>query len=207
MAQATYKATDFQLSGLTGISNQTIAMHLSLYEGYVKNTNLLTEQLTEMVQKKKVNATNLAYAELTRRLGFEYGGMVLHEYYFENLTRQGKGEPAVQLKRAFELCFGGFEQWQAAFVAVGSMRGVGWAVLYQDPVTAQLSNHWITLHHIGVPSGFKPLVVMDMWEHAYLLDYQPAGKSKYIEAFFTNLDWSIVNKRWSTAAAARKATA
>lgn len=207
MAQATYKATDFQLSGLTGISDQTIEMHLGLYQGYVKNTNLLTEQLMEIVQKKKISATNPAYAELTRRLGFEYGGMVLHEYYFENLTRQGKGEPAAQLKRAFEQYFGGFDRWQAAFIAVGNMRGVGWAVLYQDPVTAQLSNHWITLHHDGVPSGFKPLLVMDMWEHAYLLDYKPAEKSKYIDAFFTNLDWGIVNKRWSTAAAERKAAA
>lgn len=207
MAQATYKATDFQLSGLTGISDQTIEMHLGLYQGYVKNTNLLTEQLIEMGQKKKTGATNPAYAELTRRLGFEYGGMVLHEYYFENLIRQGKGEPAAQLKRAFEQNFGGFDRWQASFVAVGGMRGIGWAVLYQDPVTAQLSNHWITLHHVGVPSGFKPLLVMDMWEHAYLLDYKPAEKSKYIDAFFTNLDWSIVNKRWSTAVAERKAAA
>ena len=207
MAQATYKTTDFQLSGLTGISNQTIEMHLGLYQGYVKNTNLLTEQLMEMVQKKKMSATNPAYAELTRRLGFEYGGMVLHEYYFENLVPRGKGESAAQLKRAVEQCFGGFERWQAAFVAVGSMRGVGWAVLYQDPVTEQLSNHWVALHHVGVPSGFKPLIVMDMWEHAYLLDYRPAEKNKYIDAFFTNLDWSVVNKRWSTAAAARKAAA
>jgi superoxide dismutase, Fe-Mn family len=207
MAQSTYKAADFQLSGLKGISDQTLEMHLGLYEGYVKNTNLLTEQLMEMVQKKKMSATNPAYAELTRRLGFEYGGMVLHEYYFENLIRHGKGEPAAQLKRAFEQCFGGFDRWQAAFVAVGNMRGVGWAVLYQDPVTGQLSNHWVALHHVGAPSGFKPLIVMDMWEHAYLLDYPPAEKSKYIEAFFANLDWSLVNKRWSTAAAARKAAA
>lgn len=207
MTQSTYKAADFQLSGLTGISDQTIEMHLGLYQGYVKNTNLLTEQLIEMVQKKEMSATNPAYAELTRRLGFEYGGMVLHEYYFENLIRQGKGEPAEQLKRAFEQCFGGFDRWQAAFVAVGSMRGVGWAILYQDPVTGRLSNHWIALHHVGVPSGFKPLIVMDMWEHAYLLDHPPAEKSKYIEAFFTNLDWSLVNKRWSTAAAERKAAA
>jgi Fe-Mn family superoxide dismutase len=145
MGQLTYKAKEFKLSGLEGISNQTLEMHFGLYQGYVKNTNLLTEQILEMTAKKRASGKDPAYAELTRRLGFEYGGMVLHEYYFENLAPKGKGKPAGELQQRFEQDFGGFNNWKEAFAAVGDMRGVGWAILYQDPVIQQLSNHWVGL--------------------------------------------------------------
>jgi Fe-Mn family superoxide dismutase len=203
MSQSTYKAKQFNLSGLDGISDETLKMHFGLYEGYVKNTNLLMEQICEMIRKKQVSGQNPAYAELTRRLGFEFGGMVLHEYYFENLAAKGKGSPSGELKKVLEENFEGFDNWQMAFSAVGEMRGVGWAILYQDPVTEQLSNHWIALHQDGVPSGFKPILVMDVWEHAFLLDYQPAERSKYIEAFFKNVNWEAVHRRLTAAAAVR----
>lgn len=206
MTQPIYRPKDFNLSGLSGISDQTLEMHFSLYEGYVKNTNLLNEQIMEMIHKGKVSGKDPAYAELTRRLGFEYGGMVLHEYYFENLTPHGKGDPTHELKGAIEQNFGGFEQWRQAFMAVGDMRGVGWVILYKDPVTKHLSNHWVALHHDGVPSGFKPLLVMDVWEHAYLLDYKPSDRDQYIESFFANIDWLVVSRRVSEAAALRPAT-
>jgi Fe-Mn family superoxide dismutase len=205
MAQAIYKSQQFKLSGLKGISDSTLEMHFGLYEGYVKNTNILTEQLAEMSRKKKVSGKDLAYAELTRRLGFEYGGMVLHEYYFENLAPNGKGSISQEIKKQIEKSFGEFETWKGEFVAVGEMRGVGWAILYQDPVTQQLSNHWVTLHHIGVPSGFKPILVMDVWEHAFLLDYKPSERSKYVDAFFANLNWDAVQQRLTSPAAIRAA--
>jgi len=107
------------------------------------------------------------------------------------------------LKNAIEKNFTTFENWKADFAAVGEMRGVGWAILYQDPVSQQLSNHWIALHHIGVPSGFKPILVMDVWEHAYLLDYRPSERNKYIEAFFSNIDWDVIQRRLSNPAAVR----
>jgi len=178
-------------------------MHLDLYRGYVKNTNLLIERLTEISQSGKASATNPAYAELTRRLGFEYGGMVLHEYYFGNLVAMGRGGPSSALNHLSEQSFGSFNNWKRDFVSVGSLRGVGWAVLYQDPANGQISNHWITLHQQGARSGFKPLLVMDVWGHAYLLDYKPAEQGKYIEAFFSNLDWSVVNERLANPAAVR----
>ena len=178
-------------------------MHFGLYEGYVKNTNLLMEQISAIIRKKQASGQDPAYAELTRRLGFEFGGMVLHEYYFENLAAKGKGSPSTDFKRALEQSFDGFENWQRAFAAVGEMRGVGWAILYQDPVTERLSNHWIALHQDGVPSGFKPILVMDVWEHAFLLDYKPAQRGKYIEAFFQNVDWEVVHRRLATPAAVR----
>ncbi len=205
MAQSVYKARQFKLSGLKGISDKTLETHFGLYEGYVKNTNTVTEQLFEMARKKEASGKHPAYAELTRRLGYEYGGMVLHEYYFENLTPNGNGSPSKETKSALEKSFGAFETWKADFVAVGEMRGVGWAILYQDPVTQQLSNHWITLHHIGVPSGFKPILVMDVWEHAFMLDYKPSERGKYIEAFFSNIDWDVIQRRLSNPAAVRAA--
>lgn len=205
MEQHAYKAKKFNLSGLTGISDKTLEMHFGLYEGYVKNTNLLSEQLLEMTQRKKAAATNPAYSEVKRHLGFEYGGMVLHEYYFGNLAAKGKGNVSSQLKQGLEESFGSFDAWKADFVAVGGMRGVGWAVLYQDPLAGQLSNHWIELHQQGVPSGFKPILVMDVWEHAFLLDYKPSERSKYIEAFFSNIDWDVVNRCFSSSAAVRPA--
>jgi Fe-Mn family superoxide dismutase len=203
MSQSLYKAQEFKLSGLKGISDRTLEMHLSLYEGYVKNTNALTEKLAEMTHKKKASAKDPAFAELTRRLGFEYGGMVLHEYYFDNLAPNGKGIISDETKNAIEKNFTTFENWKADFAAVGEMRGVGWAILYQDPVSQQLSNHWIALHHIGVPSGFKPILVMDVWEHAYLLDYRPSERNKYIEAFFSNINWDVIQQRLTNPAAVR----
>ena len=203
MAQTTYKAKQFKLSGLQGISDETLKMHFALYERYVKNTNLLMEQISEITHKKKASGLDPAYAELTRHLGFEVGGMVLHEYYFENLAAKGRGSPSSDFKQVLERSFDGFENWKAAFAAVGEMRGVGWAILYQDPVTGKLSNHWIALHQDGVPSGFKPLLVMDVWEHAFLLDYKPAERAKYIEAFFNNVDWDSVHRRLIAPAAVR----
>jgi len=198
-----YKAKDFHLSGLDGISDKTLEMHFGLYQGYVKNTNMLTEQLLEMVQRRKAAAANPAYAETKRHLGFEYGGMVLHEYYFGNLAAKGKGKPSKEFVEALDQSFGNFEAWRTDFTAVGNLRGVGWAVLYEDPVNDQLSNHWIELHQQGVPSGFKPILVMDVWEHAFLLDYKPSEKAKYIEAFFSNVNWDVVNEAFRSSEAKR----
>jgi Fe-Mn family superoxide dismutase len=203
MSQNGYKARDFKLSGLEGISDKTLEAHFALYQGYVKNTNLLNEQILEKIQKIKVGGTDPVYAELTRHLGFEYGGMVLHEYYFENLAPKGRGKPSNELSEAIKNCFGSFDSWKQAFVAVGEMRGVGWAILYQDPATARLSNHWVALHQDGVPSGFKPILVMDVWEHAFVLDFTPSGRSKYINAFFSNVNWEPVNERLKNPAALR----
>jgi Fe-Mn family superoxide dismutase len=139
-----------------------------------------------------------AYSELTRRLGFEYNGMVLHEYYFENLKKGGStGDPgpSSQFVQAAEASFGNYEIWKADFVGIGKMRGVGWAICYENPANGRLSNHWISLHETGNVAGFHPILVMDVWEHAYLLDYKPAERPKYIEAFFSNIDWSAVESR------------
>ena len=196
---SSYQARQFNLSGLKGISDQTLEMHFKLYEGYVKETNNLTQRIDEFISDGKVDQDEMpAYSEITRRLGFEYNGMVLHEYYFDNLiSGGGTGDPdrASQFARAAEASCGSYEIWKADFVGIGKMRGVGWAICYQNPSNGRLSNHWITLHETGNVAGFSPILVMDVWEHAFLLDYKPAERPKYIEAFFTNIAWGEVEKR------------
>ena len=198
-----YKAKQFNLSGLQGISDQTMEMHFKLYEGYVTETNRLTEKISEFLKDGKVDQEEMpAYSELTRRLGFEYNGMVLHEYYFGNMTKSGSSDPRKEstFASAAAASFGSYDIWKADFTSIGKMRGVGWAICYQDPKRGRLSNHWITLHESGNVAGFDPLLVMDVWEHAFLLDYKPAERVKYIEAFFANIDWSAVEKRSKSAA-------
>jgi superoxide dismutase, Fe-Mn family len=201
-SNSSYKARQFNLSGLNGISDETVEMHFKLYEGYVKETNNLTDRITEFIKDGKVDQEEMpAYSELTRRLGFEYNGMVLHEYYFDNLqSGGGTGDPAKSSEfiAAAEATFGSYDIWKADFVGIGKMRGVGWAICYQNPANGRISNHWITLHETGNVAGFSPILVMDVWEHAYLLDYKPAERPKYIEAFFSNINWSEVNKRLGT---------
>jgi Fe-Mn family superoxide dismutase len=196
---ASYKAREFNLSGLNGISDETLEMHFKLYEGYVKETNNLTDRIAKFIEDGNVDQEEMpAYSEITRRLGFEYNGMVLHEYYFDNLkSGGGTGDPTqtAQFAKAAESSFGSYDIWKADFVGIGKMRGVGWAICYQNPVNQRLSNHWITLHETGNIAGFQPILVMDVWEHAYLLDYKPAERPKYIEAFFSNIDWTMVEKR------------
>jgi len=210
MSLKSYTARQFNLSGLNGISDQTLEMHFKLYEGYVKETNNLTERIGKFLEDGKVDQEEMpAYSELTRRLGFEYNGMVLHEYYFDNMKQGGSVDPEQGSKfiEAAKESFGSYEIWKADFVGIGKMRGVGWAMCYQDPNNGNLSNHWITLHQVGNVAGFTPILVMDVWEHAYLLDYKPAERPKYIEAFFSNIDWQAVEARLKTGTSARPMTA
>lgn len=197
LTQSPYKPREFNLSGLQGISDHTLEVHFGLYAGYVKNTNTLNEQLVELCQQGKSGTPT--YSELTRRLGFEYNGMVLHEWYFGNLTKDGGADVSSSsaLGRALGESFGDLATWKKDFTAVGGMRGVGWAVTYLDPATGRLSNHWITLHEDGNIAGFKPIIVMDVWEHAFLLDYKPADRPKYIESFLNNLDLNAAESRLS----------
>ena len=185
-----------RLKGLAGISDGLLQDHVKLYEGYVKNTNELNAQREAMLKGGKARGTDPAYAEITRRLGFEYGGMVLHELYFANLAPEP--DPANKtgaLATAVSQEFGSFDSWLEDFKAVASLRGVGWAIAYQNPETKVVTNHWIEFHNDGHPPGFKPIVVMDCWEHAFVPDYHPTERAKYIEAYFKNLDWRACEAR------------
>jgi len=197
MGNEIYQEQKYNLSGLNGISDKQIEIHFGLYGGYVKNTNLLNEEIAGLIKGGKVGSPE--YSELKRHLGFEYNGMRLHEYYFGNLTSSAKDvDKGSKIYGQIERVFGSFDNWKTDFVKVGQMRGVGWAILYQDPITGNLSNHWITLHEDGHPVGFLPILVMDVWEHAFMVDYKPTERAKYIDAFFSNINWEAVQKRLYT---------
>jgi superoxide dismutase, Fe-Mn family len=188
-----YAPKKWNLRGLAGISDETLEIHFGLYEGYVKNVNLLNERISELRQSGKNAGSDPGYAELVRRLGWEFDGMRLHEYYFDNLTSQ-PGE--LHSGRLYELLgeqFGGFDRWRNDFAALGAMRGIGWVIAYLD--RDRIVNTWVGDHNVGNLAGCAPIVVMDVWEHAFLRDYKPAEKGKYIEAFLENLDWKACEAR------------
>jgi Fe-Mn family superoxide dismutase len=188
-----YVPQDFsRLKGMPGFSDKALDLHFALYQGYVKNTNLLLQQLKEMAAQNQSGTP--AYAELKRRLGWEFDGMRLHELYFGNL---GGKKPLPQdspLMKRLEENFGGFDQWAADFKATGAIRGIGWVVLYEDPATGKLVNAWINEHDVGHLAGGKPLLVMDVFEHAYIPDYN-LKRAAYIQAFFSNINWPVVQAR------------
>ena len=195
-----YEARKFDLKGLRGISDETLKLHFKLYEGYVKGTNTLTEKIDAILKDGKVDQEETpAYSELTRRLGFEYNGMVLHEYYFENLTGSSDAKAAGAFRERAERSFGSFDVWKADFAGIGNMRGVGWAICLENPANGRISNHWVTLHEHGNVAGFRPILVMYVWEHAYLLDHG-SERAKYVEAFFANVAWQVADARLSKAA-------
>jgi Fe-Mn family superoxide dismutase len=190
-----YKAQDFsKLKGMQGFSDKLLDMHFTLYKGYVKNTNLLLEQLAQMADQGQTGTP--AYAELKRRLGWEFNGMRLHELYFGNLGGKEPLKPDSKLMKKVVESFGSYDKWLADFKATGAMRGIGWVVLYEDPQNGRLINTWINEHDLGHLAGGNPLLVMDVFEHAYLPDYG-LKRGDYINAFFNNIDWSSVEARLS----------
>ncbi|MFA5058310.1 MAG: Fe-Mn family superoxide dismutase [Opitutaceae bacterium] len=188
-----YKAAEYPgLSKMLGFSVQLIANHMKLYQGYVNNTNVLSEKLAAMLSDGKEKTPE--YAELKRRFGWEFNGMRLHELYFGNMGSTGAPRQSAQVTKKIEAGFGSFDAWKKDFIATGSMRGIGWVVLYQDNESGRLFNAWINEHDGGHLTGGTPLLVMDVFEHAYLTDYQ-LERAKYIEAFFSVVDWEKVAQR------------
>ncbi len=192
-AVSPYQAQDFsKLKGMKGFSDNLLDMHFSLYQGYVKNTNLLLEQLGQMAGQGQAGTP--AYAELKRRFGWEWNGMRLHELYFGNLGGKEPLKKDSKLMKKIEANFGGYDKWLADFKATGSMRGIGWVVLYEDGKSGRLMNVWINEHDLGHLSGGNPLLIMDVFEHAYIPDYG-LKRGDYIDAFFANVDWTAVESR------------
>jgi len=188
-----YKAKDYSyLIGMSGFSEALLKNHFTLYQGYVANTNKLLETLDNMLKEEKAGSPE--YAELKRRLGWEWNGVRLHEYYFENFGGNGIFSGDGKLAKLINDSFGSFENWMKDFKATGTMRGIGWVILYQDLFTGKLINFWINEHDMGHPAGGNPLLVMDVFEHAFMLDYG-LKRADYIEAFFRNINWQEVEKR------------
>lgn len=190
-----YEAKNFEeLIGMDGFSEKLLKDHFTLYQGYVTNFNKLDQALQVMEKEGKFGTPE--YAELNRRLGWEFNGMRLHELYFGNLTKTSSSQTADgALASAIIKEFGSLEMWDQDFRSMGAMRGIGWVVLYQDVSAQRLFNVWVNEHDQGHFAGANPLIVMDVFEHSYITDYGINRKS-YIEKFMTNLNWNAIEERF-----------
>lgn len=189
----TYQAKNYDgIVGMEGFSDTLLKNHFTLYQGYVTNTNKVMDTLGQMMKEGQTG--NPEYAELKRRLGWEFNGMRLHEYYFENLGGKGDIAKAGKLRDKLVESFGSYEAWEKDFRATGTMRGIGWVVLYLDGMSNRLINFWINEHDVGHPAGCTPVLIMDVFEHAFMIDYG-LKRADYIEAFFRNINWEAAGKR------------
>jgi Fe-Mn family superoxide dismutase len=189
----TYEAKDYtKLIGMEGFSETLLKNHFTLYQGYVTNTSKLMDMLASMLKEGKVGTPE--YAELKRRMGWEFNGMRLHEYYFDNLGGKAALDKAGKLAKKLAENFGGYEDWERDFRGTGAMRGIGWVMLYQDNVSGKLFNQWINEHDVGHPAGCVPILVMDVFEHAFITDYG-LKRADYIETFLKNINWAVVEGR------------
>lgn len=188
-----YNAKDYtKLIGIEGFSQTLLNNHFTLYQGYVTNTNKLADILAAMLKEGKTGAPE--YAELKRRFGWEFDGMRLHELYFENLGGKTALVKSGVLRKMIEASFGSYESWEQDFKATGAMRGIGWVVLYYDVPDCRLVNQWINEHDVGHLVGCQPILVMDVFEHAFMIDYG-LKRADYIAAFFKNINWKTVENR------------
>ncbi|OGZ99498.1 MAG: superoxide dismutase [Candidatus Sungbacteria bacterium RIFCSPHIGHO2_02_FULL_41_12b] len=190
-----YEPKNFDhLLGTAGFSDTLLKNHFTLYQGYVTNTNKLADALSQMIETEKIGTTE--YAELKRRFGWEFNGMRLHELYFSNMKKGGVAlDTNSELYKKIIADFGNYENWEKDFKATGAMRGIGWTILYYDPEVKRVFNVWINEHDFGHLAGCKPLLVLDVFEHAYMLDYG-LKRADYIEAFFKAIDWEVVASRF-----------
>ena len=190
-----FEEIKFDIGTLKGISAKNIEEHLKLYASYVKNTNSIFEKLEELMADPEKNAFMIG--ELHRRIGFEFNGMRNHEYFFKSLEGGAKTLPKdSEFKKAIEKQAPSLELAMAEFKILAMTRGPGWAVLYFDKKSKQFIPAWIDEHHMGQLNSLNWILGIDMWEHAFVYDYPTSEKKKYVEAFFENLNWEVIEENF-----------
>jgi Fe-Mn family superoxide dismutase len=188
-----YTAKDYKsLLGMKGFSDILLNNHFTLYQGYVTNTNKVMDTLAAMLKDGKVGTPE--YAELKRRLGWEFNGMRLHELYFENVGGKAPLNKSGKLGKKLAEEFSSYENWEKDFRGTGTMRGIGWTIMYQDNLSGKLMNQWINEHDTGHPAGCTLILVLDVFEHAFMIDYG-LKRADYIESFFNNINWGAAEAR------------
>lgn len=193
-----FEEKKFNIGTLKGISTKNIEEHLKLYSGYVKNTNLIYEKIGELMADPEKNM--YVIGELQRRFSFEYNGIKNHEHYFKSLVGGAKTLPKdSELRKAIEKEAPSFDLWLASFKMIAMTRGIGWAVLAYDPEEKRLLHIWVDEQHLGQLNGVKWILAIDMWEHAFVYDYPTSEKKKYVEAFFENLNWEVIEENFKKA--------
>ena len=193
-----YTPKTFTFGNLEGLSQKQIDVHIKLYEGYVKFLNTLEVAQADMVKDSEKNA--YALGEVTRRIGFEFNGMRNHEIYFDSLSDGAKEiSQDSELYKSTAYLWGSFDTWLNRFKSIALSRGIGWAMLYFDKKEMRLLNAYVEDHQLGQLVGCTPILALDMLEHAFVSDYQPSGKKQYVEDFFTNLNWTKIEKNLEVA--------
>jgi superoxide dismutase, Fe-Mn family len=198
-----YVAKDYShIKGLKGITDEQIAEHLKLYNGYVNRTNALLKKTYELCVAGKQGESE--FQELKRRQGWEFNGMRLHEYYFDQFAPRGGN--TLTDKNAFGSIvtaqYGSVDNWHTDMVGVAKSPGIGWAICFQDPINGAILNTWIEQHDGGHLIGCKPLLIVDIFEHAFTVYLKPTERAKYLDDFHANIDWEVIAGRTKTAAIA-----
>jgi len=188
----TYEEKDFtNLVGTPGFSEDLLSTHIKLYGGYVKNTNKCLELL------KSLEVGTPQWAEVKRRFGWEFNGMRLHELYFGNMSKESTKLPEdSELFKLMVETFGSGQACHDTFVNTGKLRGIGWVVMSFDPVRKKLFHTWIDEHNTGNLAATVPLLVMDVFEHAFIKDFG-MDRAAYIKAFIDAIDWNVVQERFN----------
>jgi superoxide dismutase, Fe-Mn family len=200
MLDMQYTTQQFNLPALSGLSEKQIKTHLALYEGYVKQVNFIGEKLGAL-RAGTFELDPYIVSELRRRFAFEFNGMRMHEYYFEQLE-SGATAPDIDsaLAATASAKYGnGIDGLIAHIREVAGSRGIGWVVVYADPSAQTLHTVFVNSHEQDQLAGLPIVLALDLWEHAYMVDYVPAEKKNYVDAFFANLNWSVVEKRFEDA--------
>lgn len=189
-----YEAKNYEhLLGKLKISDDQLKAHFTLYQGYVKKLNEIWEKLSK-ADRSTPNYSFNEYSELKRREPVAYNGTFLHEFYFENLTAAGKTQPTPSIKQRFADSYGSFDSWVSDFKAA-AMSAHGWALLVYDPLDKKLKTNLVqSEHHVGLFVNTKVILALDVWEHAYAIQYG-IKKADYVTAFFENLNWDAVVSR------------
>ena len=191
----TYTPRTFTLPVLEGLSEKQIKVHLGLYEGYVKHVNLIVEKLNA-VREGTLELDPYIVAELRRRFAFEFDGMRMHEYFFEQFEGEKGGNPESALAKSVAGKYGSGDKFIEHIKEVAGTRGIGWVVVYYDKVLKTVHTTFVGDHEVGQLSGLPVILALDMWEHAFMVDYVPAEKKNYVEAFLKNVNWSVIEKRF-----------
>jgi len=188
----TYQVRPFDLAGVQGLSKRAIDLHLGLYKGYVDNLNKLLEQAPK-------GGSPLAQDGYNRRFAFEYNGVKLHEIFFEQLVGKARQPLAdSDWNEALKEHFGDFNGWKSGIEALATTRGVGWVLTLRERDTSRLYNFWVDLHHVNMPADSQIVFALDVWEHAFLIDFTPAQKADYVKTILENVDWAVVEKRFAS---------
>jgi superoxide dismutase, Fe-Mn family len=194
----------FDLSGVQGLSKKAIDLHLGLYKTYVEQLNKLLEQPPD----RAAAAAPLALDGFNRRYAFEFNGVMLHELFFEQLVgkhRQPRSDG--DFGEALQENYGDFNGWRASVEALAKTRGVGWVLTLRERGQEHLRNCWVDLHHLHMPANCDVVFALDLWEHAYMIDFTPAQRADYVKIIFDNVDWAVVDQRCAPVTARQAAHA